>query len=277
MRALRGKFVKKLLTYLAAITATVIMFFPVAYIALLSFKPYASIIMNPLGVDRLTLSNYIEVLSAPGYSFTQYIVNSVIVSLGSTALALAIAFPAAYSIQRFKTGSTNLSFYILSLRLLPPIIFAVPLYILYSMWGLIDTHVGLILLYTTFNMPLTIFVLMSFIGELPLELEESALVDGASRLTVLTRIVFPLTLPGLVAASILHFMACWNEFLFALIFTLKNAQTVTVGASLYITAWQIKWGHIAAAISLSVTPTIIFILLVQRKLVIGLTMGALRG
>jgi len=277
VRALRGKFVKKLLTYLAAITATVIMFFPVAYIALLSFKPYASIIMNPLGVDRLTLSNYIEVLSAPGYSFTQYIVNSVIVSLGSTALALAIAFPAAYSIQRFKTGSTNLSFYILSLRLLPPIIFAVPLYILYSMWGLIDTHVGLILLYTTFNMPLTIFVLMSFIGELPLELEESALVDGASRLTVLTRIVFPLTLPGLVAASILHFMACWNEFLFALIFTLKNAQTVTVGASLYITAWQIKWGHIAAAISLSVTPTIIFILLVQRKLVIGLTMGALRG
>ncbi|HDI31446.1 MAG TPA: carbohydrate ABC transporter permease [Thermofilum sp.] len=277
MRALRGKFVKKLLTYLAAITATVIMFFPVAYIALLSFKPYASIIMNPLGVDRLTLSNYIEVLSAPGYSFTQYIVNSVIISLGSTALALAIAFPAAYSIQRFKTGSTNLSFYILSLRLLPPIIFAVPLYILYSMWGLIDTHVGLILLYTTFNMPLTIFVLMSFIGELPLELEESALVDGASRLTVLTRIVFPLTLPGLVAASILHFMACWNEFLFALIFTLKNAQTVTVGASLYITAWQIKWGHIAAAISLSVTPTIIFILLVQRKLVIGLTMGALRG
>jgi len=277
VRALRGKFVKKLLTYLAAITATVIMFFPVAYIALLSFKPYASIIMNPLGVDRLTLSNYIEVLSAPGYSFTQYIVNSVIISLGSTALALAIAFPAAYSIQRFKTGSTNLSFYILSLRLLPPIIFAVPLYILYSMWGLIDTHVGLILLYTTFNMPLTIFVLMSFIGELPLELEESALVDGASRLTVLTRIVFPLTLPGLVAASILHFMACWNEFLFALIFTLKNAQTVTVGASLYITAWQIKWGHIAAAISLSVTPTIIFILLVQRKLVIGLTMGALRG
>lgn len=277
MGALRSKLIKKFLTYLAAIISTFVMFFPVAYIALLSFKPYASIIMNPLGIDRLTLLNYIEVLTAPGYSFTQYIFNSVIISLGSTALALAIAFPAAYSIQRFKTGSTNLSFYILSLRLLPPIIFAVPLYILYSIWGLIDTHIGLILLYTTFNMPLMIFVLMSFIGELPLELEESALVDGASRLTVLTRIVFPLTLPGLVAASILHFMACWNEFLFALIFTLKNAQTVTVGASLYITAWQIKWGHIAAAITLSITPTIIFILLVQRRLVVGLTMGALRG
>jgi len=142
--------------------------------------------------------------------------------------------------------------------------------------GLIDTHLGLILLYTTFNLPLTVFVLMSFISEIPLELEEAALVDGASRIRTLLYVTLPLSLPGIVAITILNFMACWNEYLFALIFTFRRAATVTVGASLYITAWQVKWGHIAAAICVSVFPTLVFVTLVQKYLVKGLTLGALK-
>ncbi len=274
MRA-RG-FRKVLVNDLVATLATAFFFWPIIYIILMSFKPYADIVTNPLGISSLTLRNYIEIFTAPGYSFTKYIINSLIISTGSTLLSLVISMPAAYSLVRFKTGNGNISFYILSLRLLPPIIFAVPLYIIYSSLGLVDTHLGLILLYATFNMPLTVFVLMSFIEEMPIELEEAALVDGASRLTIFKDIVIPLSLPGVIATSILNFMASWNEFLFALIFTMENAQTVTVGASLYITAWQIKWGHIAAAISVSIIPTVIFIAFMQRYIVRGLTMGALK-
>jgi len=263
--------------YLLTVASTLVFFFPIYFLIQTSLKSYAEIITGPpLGIAHPTLSNYIDIFTQPGYEFTKYLVNSLIISLTSTFLAVVVGFPAAYSIARFNTGGGNLSFYILSLRLLPPIIFAVPLYVLYQAIGLVDTHLGLILLYTAFNLPLTVFVLMSFISELPLELEEAALVDGASRLRVLTHVVLPLSLPGIIAVTILNFMACWNEYLFALIFTFKRAATVTVGASLYITAWQVKWGHIAAAISVSVLPTLVFVTLVQKYLVKGLTLGALK-
>ncbi|MEM2178684.1 MAG: carbohydrate ABC transporter permease [Candidatus Methanomethylicaceae archaeon] len=253
-----------------------ILLLPMFFIALTSFKKYGEIVAGIMFPTTITFENYINVLYAPGFKFADFIINSILITIFSTLISTAVSFPAAYSMARFKTGGGTLSSYILSLRLLPPIIFALPIYILYHSFNLIDTHIGLILIYTVFNIPLSILVLRSFISDLPIELEEAALIDGCSRLKIITNIVFPLTMPGIVATSILNFLACWNEYLFALIITFKKAATVNVAASLFVTAYAIKYGEIAASVMIAMLSPIVFMFLVQRNLVRGLTLGAVK-
>ena len=261
--------------FIIILTASIFLL-PIFFIMLTSVKEYGDIVSGVMFPSNYTLQNYESVLYAPGFRFIDFMFNSMIISSVSTFLNVLISFPAAYSMSRFKTGGDTLSSYILSLRLLPPIIFVVPMFILYQNVGLLDTHLGLILIYTVFNLPLTVLVLRSFINDIPIEIEEAALIDGCSRTRLIFNIVLPLSLPGIIAVSILTFLASWNEYLFALILTLKKAATVNVAASLFVTAYAIRYGEIAASVVMSMIPPLLFIFIVQRNLVRGLTLGALK-
>jgi multiple sugar transport system permease protein len=256
--------------------ATSIFLLPIFFIILTSFKEYGDIVSGIMFPTNYTLQNYENVLYAPGFRFIDFMFNSIVISTVSTFFNVLISFPAAYSMSRFKTGGDFFSSYIFSLRLLPPIIFVVPIFILYQHMQLLDTHIGLILIYTVFNLPLSILVLRSFINDIPMELEEAALIDGCSRTRLIFSIILPLSLPGILAVSILTFLASWNEYLFALILTLKKAATVNVAASLFVTAYAIRYGEIAASVVMSMIPPLLFIFIVQRNLVRGLTLGALK-
>jgi len=265
-----------IIIYIIIFSFMLFLLMPMFFIALTSFKKYGEIVAGIIFPTTVTFENYVNVLYAPGFRFLDFMINSILIAAFSTLMSTIISFPAAYSIARFKTGGGTLSSYILSLRLLPPIIFALPIYILYHSINLVDTHIGLILIYTVFNIPLSIFVLKSFISDLPIELEEAALIDGCSRVKIMTNIIFPLAMPGIIAVSILNFLACWNEYLFALILTFKKAATVNVAASLFVTAYAIKYGEIAASVMIAMFPPIVFMFLVQRNLVRGLTLGAIK-
>ncbi len=267
---------RRIVIWFVIIIMMAILLLPMFFIALTSFKAYGEIVSGIMFPSQLTIENYFNVLYAPGFRFVDFLLNSIIISSLSTLGSILVSFPAAYSMARFKTGGGTLSSYIFSIRLLPPIIFALPIFILYQSIGLLDTHIGLILTYIVFNLPLSILVLKSFIEELPSEIEEAALIDGCSQLKIIASIVFPLTMPGIAAVSILNFLASWNEYLFALILTFKKAATVNVAASLFVTAYAIRYGEIAASVMISMLPPIVFMFLVQRNLVRGLTLGALR-
>jgi len=217
-----------------------------------------------------------NVLFGYGYDFPQFFVNSVIISLGASLLTVALCLPAAYSIVRFRTGGGNPLFFVMSLRLVPAIVFLIPLFIVYRYLHLYDTQLGLIFMHTLTNAPLGMLLFVGFIQDVPRELEEAAMIDGASAFTILRSIVFPLIFPGMVAVTILVFIFSWNEFFMSLILSLTKATPVTVGASLFVTAWEVRWGEIAAAITMSVIPTLMFIFFIQRYLVRAFTGGAFK-
>lgn len=261
------------------IISIILLFFdgPIAFIIWTSFRDYGAILAGQFFGFHYSLTNYFNVFFNPGYAFTKGLINSLLVTLSTTFMVLLISFPAAYALARFNIGSSSLSSYILSIRLLPPIVFAVPLLILLYITGLNDTIIGLVIVYLAFNIPLAIFLLRSFILEIPIEIEEAAIVDGCNKLQTMLRITLPLSKPGLVAAGILTFIMVWSEYLFALLFTLKNAITINVVASQFVTQHTIRYGEIAAAIVIGMFPTVIFLSIIQKHLVKGLTFGAVKG
>lgn len=196
-----------------------------------------------------TTQHYRNVLYGAGYEFPAFFSNSVVISLGSALMVVAICLPAAYSMVRFGTGGKRLFSFLVSLRLLPPIIFAIPVFILYQRLGLVDTKLGLTLINGMANVPLALLIFASFIRDLPQEVEEAARIDGCSTLGVLRYAVMPLMLPAIAATGILTYIFTWNDFLFSLILSIRRSTTVTVGASLFVTAWGVRWGDIAAALS----------------------------
>jgi len=220
--------------------------------------------------------HYRNVLFGYGYDFPRFFMNSVIISLGASLLTVALCLPAAYSLVRFRTGGGNPLFFVMSLRLVPPIVLLIPLFIVYRYLHLYDTQLGLVFMNTLTNAPLGVLLFVGFIQDIPRELEEAAMIDGASAFTVLRCIVFPLIFPGMAAVTILVFIFSWNEFFMSLILSLTKATPVTVGASLFVTAWEVRWGEIAAAITMSVIPTLIFTFFIQRYLVRAFTGGALK-
>lgn len=273
----REKRLKKLVVYV--LVAVIGLFFggPVAFVIWTSFRDYGSILAGTFFGFNYSLENYMNVFFNPGYAFTKGLMNSLIVSTVTTVLVLILSFPAAYSLARFRTGGSSLSSFILSIRLLPPIVFAVPLFVLLNMASLSDTIQGLTVVYLAFNIPIAVLVLRSFIAEIPMELEEAALVDGCSRWQAMLRVTLPLTRPGLIAAGILTFITIWAEYLFALLFTLRNAVTINVVASQFVTQQSIRYGEIAAAVTVGMLPTVVFLMIIQRYLVRGLTLGTIKG
>lgn len=266
-----------LIWYIVAVGVILIFMLPLINTIATSFKADRDInTLPPSWVFQPVPDHYNNVFYAAGYPFPKFFANSTIISLGTSLLVLLINLPAAYGIVRHKAGGQRLFAFVVGLRLLPPVVFIVPMFIVFQTLGMLDSLQGLILINTLVNTPLALLLLVGFIQDLPREVEESALIDGATNFQVLRHIVMPLVLPGAAVVLVMTFLWAWNEYLFSLVLTFNKATTVTVGAALFVTAWGVRWGDIAATITLSLIPTLIFTFLVQRYLIAGLTLGALK-
>lgn len=222
-----------------------------------------------------TLQHYYDLFSMR--PFHKQIFNSLVVALGSTVFSLIFGSLAAYAISRIKHKRMNdVAFWILSMRMFPPIAVVVPYYIIFRSVGLLDTPLALIIVYSTANIPLTVWLMKGFFDEIPIALEEAAAIDGYGLLEIFWRISLPLAAPGLAVSAVFCFIFSWNEFLFALMLTGSKAQTATVAVMSFWSSDSVQWGRIMAGSFIILIPGIIFVLTCQRWLVRGLTMGSVK-
>jgi multiple sugar transport system permease protein len=269
------------LAYAVLIALGVIGLAPFLYLLVLSAKRRIEIVAQvppTLSFDWSTIERtYREVLFQQGMlEFTR---NSVIVVGAATLLALVIGTPAAYVFSRMRfRGREQLASWILSMRFMPPIAVAIPLFLMMRGIGLQDSYPGLILPYVSFALPLVVWIMIGFFDEIPREIDDAALVDGCSRFGVLFRIMLPLVRPGLVTAALFGAIFIWNEFLVALyVIDSRDYQTISLGAATLVSAQRpIDWNIAAAVGVVTVVPILIFSMLVQRYIVRGLTAGAVR-
>jgi multiple sugar transport system permease protein len=269
------KLASYLIRYVIVAAALIFFLFPIFWVATIAFKTPEEYFSNP----PVWLPGSLDLSH-----FKQLVVNRSIASLGnslilagsSTLLALLVGCPAAYSLARFNTGGHNFAFWILSQRFLPPVAVVFPIFLLFRLIQWVDTYQGLIILYTTFNLPFVVWMMRGYFRDVPVEIEESAMVDGASRLHVLRSITLPLSVPGLIATGVFTFIFSWNEFLFALVLTRINVITMPVALSGYFGAQSAFWGEAAALTMIATVPVVIFTLLMQKHLVAGLTLGAVK-
>ncbi|HEX8494451.1 MAG TPA: carbohydrate ABC transporter permease [Pyrinomonadaceae bacterium] len=214
-------------------------------------------------------------------SFGQYLLTSAVVAVLSTVCAMLIGTLAAYALARFQLPhrlDTRLSLWILSTRMFPPIVTAVPLFLMMRDVRLLNTRPALVIVYTAFNLPFVVWMMRGFFREIPREIEEAAMVDGDSRLGALRRVLLPLVAPGLAATAVFCLIISWNEFLFALVLTQTDAaMTLPVGIAGRVTQYEIKWGVMSAAGVVAMIPILVFAMAVQRYLVRGLSLGAVKG
>ena len=269
--------------------------FPVVWLLVSSLKEPAQVFaMPPQWIFMPTLHNYevalgltipteletvTEASAGTGMSpFPKFLFNTFVVAIGTTVLALSLGSAAAYALTRFYPRWRNgILMGVMVTRLVPPIVLIIPIYILWRNFDLLDTHVGLILAYLTFALPFVIWMMRGFLLDIPIELEEAAMIDGASRLQALVRVVLPLAAPGLAATAIFVILLAWNDFFYALILTSGNARTVTPYIGGFITDKAILWGRLYASSAIIMLPVLVFGLAVQKQLAHGLTGGAVKG
>jgi multiple sugar transport system permease protein len=263
----------------AALTMLVIAFlFPVIWVLGLSLKTRAQVFASPpLYLWWPTLENYAAVLTRS--DFVRAFINTMIVSTSAVLLSLGVGAPAAYAFARFPfKGRSVLFFALLVMRMLPPIAVLVPMYLLFSKIGLATTRLSVVLAYTTFSLPLVVWIMRGYFEDLPVELEESAWIDGASRFGAFMYVILPLARPGLVAASILCLQLAWNDFLFSAVLTNNSTQTLPVMMAAFNAGDSgMDWGGLTASGMLVTLPVILFSFLAQRHLVAGLSSGAVKG
>ncbi|MGE5574467.1 MAG: carbohydrate ABC transporter permease [Bacteroidota bacterium] len=250
--------------------------FPIIWTVTTSMKTEAEAFsMPPVWIFNPTFVNYRSIFTKQ--PFAEYIVNSVIVGLASTAVSLIVGVPAAYGLSRFrlKRGG-DIAFYILSTRIAPPTLVILPFFLLFQRMSLLDTRTSLVVVYLTFNLSFVVWTMKLFFDEIPRELDEAALVDGCSRFGGFLRVVLPLSFSGLSATAILCLIASWNEFLFALVLTGNKAKTLPIAVTSFIQFTGTRWGELCAAATVMMIPLIVFGFIVQRKIVSGMTFGALK-
>jgi len=226
-----------------------------------------------------TLAHYYDAFFAR--SFGRYLVTSLTVATLSTICAVTLGTLAAYGLARFKLRAgldRRLSMWILSTRMFPPIVTAVPLFLMMRDLRLLNTITALVIVYTALNLPFVVWMMRGFFRELPKELEEAAMVDGDSRLGALRRVILPLVTPGLAATAVFCLIVSWNEFLLGLVLTQTDASmTLPVGIAGRVTQYEIKWGVMSAAGVVAMIPILVFAMAVQKYLVRGLSLGAVKG
>lgn len=249
---------------------------PVLWIAMTSFKTQREVFSFPpvFWPEQIDLRNFRATLSGSGGRALQ---DSMIVASGATVLSLLVGVPAAYSISRFRIGGDHLPLWILSIRMFPPVVAAIPLFLLYRQIGLLDSYLGLTLAYLTFNVPFVVWMMKGFFDDLPGELEDAALVDGANRWQAFVRIALPLSVPGLVSTALLCFVFAWNEFLLALFLTRTSVITLPVALSSLVGGHETLWGQIGALAVIAMLPVVLLAVVLQRYVVRGLTLGAVKG
>jgi multiple sugar transport system permease protein len=250
---------------------------PLYWMVITSIKPTSDYLTIPpvWFPKEPTLVHYTAALFS--YRGLQGLVNSVVIASASTVLSTLFGTMMAYSLARFDTGGRHLAFWVLSQRFLPPVAIILPIFLLFRNLALYDTHYGLILLYTFMTLPLTVWMMSTYFRQLPRSLEEAALVDGLSRWQALWMIAVPLAAPGMVAAAVFCFIAVWTEFFFALILTSRYAFTLPTVFRAFLGFQGSQYGEAAALATTSLVPSIVLGMLVQRHLVRGLTLGAIRG
>lgn len=203
--------------------------------------------------------------------------DSIVVSMGSTAVAVLVAMLAAYALSRMDfRGRHVFVSWVLSTRMMPPVAVAIPLFFIYKDVGLMDSYLGIILIHAVMNLPLAVLLLKSFFDDIPREIDESAIIDGASRWLIFRRVILPMAKGGIAATAVLCFIFSWTEFIFVLTLTQTGLKTVPVVSSSFVTSTGTAWGNMAALGAAAMVPAFIFILLVQKQLVRGLTLGSLK-
>ncbi|HUA85779.1 MAG TPA: carbohydrate ABC transporter permease [Bryobacteraceae bacterium] len=271
----------KIFRYGAAVIAVVIALAPVYWLVTISLKREVDQFAYPpqwIGFTT-TLAHYREAFA--GGSFAAYFENSVFLAAISTVAALLAGVPAAYGLARFewpRKWDERIGDWILSTRMLPPIVTIVPLFLMLREARLLNSLSGLAIVYTGFNLPFVVWMMRGFFEEVPREIEEAAMLDGESRMGALLRIVLPLVKPGLAATAVFCLVVAWNEFLFALILTETDAaMTLPVGIASHVTQYEIQWGVMSAAGVVAMIPVLIFAAAAQKYLVRGLSLGAVKG
>jgi multiple sugar transport system permease protein len=251
--------------------------FPYVWILLTSFKQRSDILSTPpVWIHNPSWINYSKMLFERG--FDRYLLNSIIIGLSSTSIALSVGTLAAYAFSRFKVPAGNhLFFYILSTRLGPPVAYALPMYFLFSNLGLLNTHIGVAVAHATFNLVLVVWMMKTFFDEIPRDVEEAAKMDGCTSWQLFTRISLPLSAPGLVTVAIFVFIFSWNELLFAMILSAGDTNTLPAMIPSLVLHTGTLWGEVAAAAVVQTIPVIVFTFVAQRHLIRGLSFGAVKG
>lgn len=271
-----------------ALAAVVLFFmFPIFWILLMSFQTNETILRSPPSmVFQPTLQNYVALITGRletqagslDINFMQNLMNSVILSVCSVALALVLGVPAAYAFARHKfRGSEDIAFTLLSFRFAPPLLVLLPLTLYFQQIGLANTYLGLIWVYQLICLPLILWIVRGYFEDISPDVEHAYRIAGHSWSSTFLRIALPLAGPGIAAAGLLAFIFAWNNFIFALVLASADKQPVTVGALAFVTASGIQYGQIAAAVVLSIAPTLALALYAQRYLVEGLSLGAVKG
>jgi multiple sugar transport system permease protein len=250
---------------------------PLYWVFITSIKPSSDYLTVPpvWFPAEPTIVHYTAALFS--YRGLQGLINSLIISSAATLLSAVMGTMMAYSLARFNTGGQHLAFWVLSQRFLPPVAIVLPIFLLFRSWGLYDTHIGLILAYTFMTLPLSVWMMYAYFRQLPKSLEDAALVDGLSRWQAFRMVAVPLAAPGVAAAAVFVFIAVWTEFFFALILTSRYAFTVPTIFRAFLGFQGAQYGEACALATTSLVPSIGLGMLVQRHLVRGLTLGALRG
>ena len=272
--------------WLSVLCWTVISFltlFPIYWLFVISVKPAVDLFSTPeVLLKSIYWQNYIDVLNNP--TLRGYMINSLVISSCNAVLVTGLGFLACYALSRFDLpGQESIFFWTITNRMAPPAVFLLPLFLLLTQvykigdFALVDTKIGMILVYCTFNLPFAIWTLRPTLDGIPKELDEAAYVDGASPWKVISHIVFPLARPGVAVTLILTWVFAWNEYLLAATLTNFNARTLTTGLSEYVTTTGTAWGIMAAISVFTLIPALIVFSLVQRHIVAGLTFGAVKG
>ena len=260
----------------AAVFITILFLFPIYWLFMISFKTADEIYSFPPKwyPGQIHFDSYI-VLFKDGDAETVW--NSFVVAGSSTVIAMFLGTICAYSLARYRTGGEHLANWIISQRMIPPIAVVFPIFLLFVWLKLVDTYIGVILLYTAFNLPYVIWMMRGYILDIPVSLEEAALVDGCTRWEVLWKVVFPMCRAGFFATAIFTFVFAWNEFLFALVLTRTEVTTYTVQVTHYFGGQSNFWAKISAMSVLGTVPIFIVVAFMQRYLVRGISLGAVKG
>jgi multiple sugar transport system permease protein len=263
--------------YLAAAVVLLIFILPIYYIFTLALKTQVDAFSYPpKWIFIPTFINFSSLFAEE--NFAKYLTNSFIVSICCVSAGLCISAPAAYALSRLKSKwSSAALFFILAVRMIPPMSLLLPVFSLYVRLRLVDTYFGIILLYLTFVIPLDVWMLKTFFDDVPHELEEAAVIDGCGTWQVFLNVAIPLVAQALAATAIFSWILSWNEFLFAMIITREGVKTAPVAVNNFMRFEDIKWGVIAAAAVVISSPVILFSLTVRKYLISGLTAGAVKG
>ncbi|WGD29162.1 carbohydrate ABC transporter permease [Ancylobacter sp. WKF20] len=264
----------KILHALGLAAVVIFSLFPFFWMVAASFKSQADILASPpVWFFTPTLDNYAQIFSDTKVSGA--IINSLIVAAFATLLSVVLGTPAAFALARYDfRGKSDLWFWFISNRMTSPIVLALPVYLLAMYMNLLDTHLVLVLVYLTFNIPIVVWIVTDQFKSIPPDLEQAARLDGADQFTIFRKIYLPLGAPGIAVSAIFSFIFSWNELLYALVLTRRAAQTAPVVATSFMSGYELPWGKIMATGTVIVLPVTIFALIVSRHMVRGLTMGA---